>query len=81
MKAAESAQVVNTVDELVELERRLEESVQKATASPPAIHPRPHPCWKDFARRVNVSGRHLRRNANGSDHKRPTPRCYRSPAR
>ncbi len=39
MKAAESAPVVNAVDELVNLERRLEESVEKATASPPAIHP------------------------------------------
>jgi hypothetical protein len=39
MKAAENAQVVNAVDELVDLERRLEESVEKATAPPPAIHP------------------------------------------
>lgn len=38
MKAAESEQVVNAVDELVELERRLGERVEKATASPPAMH-------------------------------------------
>lgn len=43
MKAAESEQVVNAVDELVELERRLGESVVKATASPPAIHPEAAP--------------------------------------
>jgi len=39
MKAAEGAQVVNAVDELVDLERRLEESVDKATTPAPAIYP------------------------------------------
>ncbi len=39
MKAVESGQVVNAVDELVELERRLEDSVEKATTPPRAIHP------------------------------------------
>jgi PDZ domain len=39
MKAAEGAQVVNAVDELVDLERRLEESVEKATTPAPAVYP------------------------------------------
>jgi PDZ domain-containing protein len=39
MKAAEDAQVMNAVDELVALERRLQESVERATTPPPAIHP------------------------------------------
>src|SRR5207245_2259319 len=39
MKAAEGAQVVNAVDELVDLERRLEENVEKATTPAPAVYP------------------------------------------
>lgn len=38
MKAASSEQVVNALDELVALERRLEEIVERATASAPAMH-------------------------------------------
>jgi hypothetical protein len=39
MKAAEGAQVVDAVDELVDLERRLEQATEKATTAAPAVYP------------------------------------------